>query len=88
MPSLMSRRRLHEDVLQLLRERGARYADLRESTTTDETVKVRNGSVETLASGVDRAIGVRVLVGNGWGFAADSDTSPPRRMSGSAPSNR
>lgn len=71
----MSRRQLHEDVLKLLRERGARYADLRESTTTDESVKVRNGSVETLASGVDRAVGVRVLVGNGWGFAADSDTS-------------
>jgi TldD protein len=71
----MSRRQLHEDILKLLRERGARYADLRESTTTDETVKVRNGSVETLASGVDRAAGVRVLVGNGWGFAADSDTS-------------
>jgi TldD protein len=71
----MSRRQLHDDVLKLLRERGARYADLRESTTTDETVRVRNGSVETLASGVDRAVGVRVLVGNGWGFAADSDTS-------------
>src|SRR5207247_6751640 len=28
-----------------------------------------------LASTVDRAIGVRVLVGDGWGFAASSDVS-------------
>src|SRR4029077_17584727 len=35
--------------------------------------RVRNGEVDTLISNVDRAIGVRVLVGNGWGFAASSD---------------
>ena len=27
------------------------------------------------SSTIDRAIGVRVLVGDGWGFAANSDTS-------------
>jgi len=38
-------------------------------------VRVRNGEVDALTSTVDRAIGVRVLVGNGWGFAATSHVS-------------
>src|SRR5204863_6888604 len=32
---------------------------------------------DTLISTVDRAIGVRVLVGNGWGFAASNDADEP-----------
>ena len=64
-----------EDALASLRAPGLRYADIRFTATHDEHVRVRNGEVETLASTVDRAIGVRVLVGDGWGFAASSDAS-------------
>jgi TldD protein len=62
-----------EDVLSTIR--AARYADIRFTETHQQHVKVRNGEVDHLSSTVDRAIGVRVLVGNGWGFAASSDTS-------------
>jgi TldD protein len=61
------------DALALLG--AARYADIRYTATHQQHVKVRNGEVDHLSSTVDRAIGVRVLVGNGWGFAASSDTS-------------
>jgi TldD protein len=61
------------DALSLLG--AARYADIRYTATHQQHVKVRNGEVDHLSSTVDRAVGVRVLVGNGWGFAASSDTS-------------
>src|SRR5438270_7134080 len=64
-----------EDVLASLRDPGLRYADIRWTATHEQHVRVRNGEVETLSSTIDRAIGVRVLVGDGWGFAANSDTS-------------
>jgi TldD protein len=62
-----------EDALKSLRDPALRYADVRFTATHNQHVRVRNGEVDTLISNVDRAIGVRVLVGNGWGFAASSD---------------
>jgi len=64
-----------EEALGALRNPSLRYADIRYTATSDQDVKVRNGEVDHLASTVDRAVGVRVLVGNGWGFAASSDVS-------------
>src|SRR3954451_25093365 len=68
-------RELLEEVLGSLSRPALRYADIRWTATHQQHVKVRNGEVDHLSSTVDRAIGVRVLVGNGWGFAASSDTS-------------
>jgi TldD protein len=59
-------------VLASLRNRNLRYADIRHTVTDQQHVKIRNGKVEHLVSTVDRAVGVRVLAGNGWGFAATS----------------
>jgi TldD protein len=64
-----------EDVLRTLDNPALRYADVRYTATHQQHVKVRNGEVDHLSSTVDHAVGVRVLVGNGWGFAASSDTS-------------
>src|SRR5947207_3215402 len=64
-----------EDALKSLRDPALRYADVRFTITHNQHVRVRNGEVDALISTVDRAIGVRVLVGNGWGFAASSDVS-------------
>ena len=66
-----------EDVLGSLRNPLLRYADVRFTATHAQHVRVRNGEIDTLESTVDRAIGVRVLAGNGWGFAASSDFSEP-----------
>lgn len=64
-----------EDVLSSLADPALRYADIRYTATHQQHVKVRNGEVDQLSSTVDRAVGVRVLMGNGWGFAATSDVS-------------
>jgi TldD protein len=64
-----------EDVLAALAAPTLRYADIRYTDTRQQHVKIRNGEVDHLAEGVDRAVGVRVLAGNGWGFAASSDVS-------------
>ncbi|HKR66203.1 MAG TPA: TldD/PmbA family protein [Thermoanaerobaculia bacterium] len=64
-----------EDVLASLGGPSLRYADIRYTATSQQHVKVRNGEVDDLSSTIDRAAGVRVLVGNGWGFAATSDVS-------------
>ncbi len=64
-----------EEVLASLANPSLRYADVRFTETQQQHVKVRNGEVDHLSSTVDRAAGVRVLVGNGWGFAATSDIS-------------
>jgi len=64
-----------DDVLASLANPALRYADIRYTATHQQHVRVRNGEVEDLSSTVDRAVGVRVLSGNGWGFAASSDTS-------------
>jgi len=64
-----------EDALRALRNPLLRYADIRFTSTYVQHVRVRNGEIDTLTSTIDRAIGVRVLVGNGWGFAASSDFS-------------
>lgn len=64
-----------EAILRSLTDPRLRYADIRWTATHQQHVRVRNGEVETLSSTIDRSIGVRVLVGDGWGFAASSDTS-------------
>jgi len=66
-----------EDILGALRSPLLRYADIRFTATHVQHVRVRNGEIDTLTSTVDRAIGVRVLAGNGWGFAASSEFSEP-----------
>src|SRR2546421_306139 len=69
-------RELFEDVLRSLAG-ASRYADMRWTATHQQHVRVRNGEVDLLTATVDRALGVRVLVGNGWGFAATSDVTEP-----------
>src|SRR5215212_8961018 len=68
-------RELLEDVLRWLAGDSLRYGDIRWTATHQQHVKVRNGEVDHLSATVDRAVGVRVLAGNGWGFAATSDVS-------------
>jgi len=55
------------------KEAGASYADARYVCTRQESVATRNGLVEGLTSSESRGVGVRVLVGGAWGFAATSD---------------
>jgi TldD protein len=55
---------------------GASYADARAVVRRSQWVGTRNGRVDTLADAESEGIGVRVLVGGAWGFAADRRLTP------------
>jgi TldD protein len=55
---------------------GVDYGDLRFVESETESLLVRNGILEPTVRGSDRGIGVRVLVGGAWGFAASHRETP------------
>jgi TldD protein len=63
-------------ALDLANLRGARYADARLVRNRTESIVVKDGLVETLSSSESTGFGVRVLIGNAWGFASSQDVSP------------
>jgi TldD protein len=60
---------------------GARYADARVMHRRYESMSARNGEIEDLAQDEDAGLGVRALVGSGWGFFAVPDLSDPAARS-------
>ena len=50
--------------------RGATYADVRIVRRLEESISVKSGRVEGVASGESEGFGVRVLVDGAWGFAS------------------
>ena len=61
---------------------GARYADARVMHRRTESMSARNGEIEELDQAEDAGIGVRALVGSGWGFFAVPDLSDRGRPRG------
>ena len=55
---------------------GARYADARVMDRRSESMGARNGEVEELMQDASVGIGVRALIGSGWGFASTADLAP------------
>jgi TldD protein len=49
---------------------GAGYADARIVRQVDESIAIKSGRVEGVASGESEGLGVRVLVDGAWGFAS------------------
>ena len=60
-------------AVQAALDAGARYADARVMRRRYESMTARNGDVEELMQHEDEGIGVRALVGSGWGFFAVPD---------------
>src|SRR5918994_6208879 len=60
-------------AVQAALDAGARYADARVMHRRYEAMAARNGRVEDLTQNEDSGIGVRALVGSGWGFYAGPD---------------
>jgi TldD protein len=56
--------------------RGAAYADVRIVGRLEESISVKTGRVEGVASGESEGIGVRVLVDGAWGFASSHRLEP------------
>ncbi|MEP7359501.1 MAG: TldD/PmbA family protein, partial [Anaerolineales bacterium] len=63
-------------ALETARLKGARYADVRRVMTTQQSLSVKNGRVTSLNHGESLGFGVRVLVGEAWGFAASARLEP------------
>ena len=65
-----------QQAVDAARRAGADYADARFVSTESETLTVRNQEMETLNRGLSQGIGIRVLTGGYWGFAATARTTP------------
>jgi TldD protein len=63
-------RDLTDRALDTATTRGAAYADVRVVRRRDESVAIKTGRVEGVASGESEGFGVRVLVDGAWGFAS------------------
>src|SRR3954466_150061 len=70
-------------AVQAALDAGARYADARIMVRRTESMTARDGDVEDLSSDESAGLGVRALVGSGWGFYAVPDLSDaPARAAG------
>ena len=54
---------------------GARYADARVMDRRHESMNARNGEIEGLTQEGSVGLGVRALIGSGWGFFSTADLS-------------
>ena len=63
-------RDLTERALDTATSLGAAYADARVVRRLDESISIKSGRVEGVASGESEGFGVRVLVDGAWGFAS------------------
>ena len=63
-------RDLSDRALDTASSLGAGYADARVVRRLDESIAIKSGRVEGVASGESEGFGVRVLVEGAWGFAA------------------
>jgi TldD protein len=62
-------------AVQAALDAGASYADARVMHRRIESMDARNGEIEELNQHEDSGLGVRALVGSGWGFFAIPDLS-------------
>src|SRR6476469_8572474 len=63
-------REVTERALDTASARGAEYADVRVVRRLDESIAIKTGRVEGVASGESEGFGVRVIVDGAWGFAS------------------
>ena len=62
-------RELAEEVLQAARRRGGSFAELFVEERSSTSVRLDDGKVEELTTGLDRGAGVRVAQGTSYGYA-------------------
>jgi TldD protein len=65
-------KRLIQNILDLAKLKGAKYADIRIVRRQNEEIEVKNGRVEALIHDEDFGFGIRVLFQGAWGFACSS----------------
>src|SRR6476661_628674 len=81
-----SMRDLTQRALDTATQLGAGYADVRVVRRVDESIAIKSGRVEGVASGESEGFGVRVLVDGAWGFASSHivSTAEADRVAGEA----
>ncbi len=62
-------RELAEDVLRAARRRGGSFAELFVEERSSTSIRLDDGKVEELTTGLDRGAGVRVALGTSYGYA-------------------
>src|SRR5436309_4367855 len=79
-------RDLTDRALNTAARRGATYADIRVVRRLDESISIKSGRVEGVASGESEGFGIRVLVDGAWGFASSHSVDPKEadRIAGQA----
>jgi TldD protein len=79
-------RDLTERALDTADARGATYADVRIVRRLEESITIKTGRVEGVASAESEGFGIRVLVDGAWGFAASHvlTTTEADRVAGEA----
>ena len=65
----MLERELVEEVLRVARRRGGSFAELFAEERTSTSIRLDDGKVEELTTGLDRGAGVRVARGASYGYA-------------------
>lgn len=63
---------LVERALKKAQQEGASYADVRIIGSENESISVRNGSLDVLQSDSGKGFGVRVIADGAWGFSSSS----------------
>src|SRR5215468_1866752 len=63
---------LIDHALNIAKLKWARYADIRIIDRREQVVSVKNGNVDGIGDQDSQGFGVRVLVGNSWGFASSA----------------
>ena len=66
-------KQLAQRAMDTAKLKGARYADIRLIESRRETAGVKDGKVDSLGDFESLGFGVRVLVGDAWGFASSAD---------------
>jgi TldD protein len=67
---------LIERALDAAERGGASYADVRVQERETESLTVKNGALEAVASNVSAGFGIRVIVDGAWGFSSSALLEP------------
>jgi TldD protein len=67
---------LAHQAVEAARKAGADYADARFVSEESESLSVKNQEMEGIDRSLSQGVGIRVLVGGYWGFAATARTTP------------
>ena len=64
------------EIIDYVKNAGARFADVREQSVRNRYVVTKDTRAEHLVDETNTGTGIRVLYGNGWGYAATKDKTP------------